>query len=48
MGSARSLGRGDLEGLRFFLDNFKKPITAGVCIEGVKLGRLSYSSIGIV
>ncbi len=48
MGSARSLGRGDLEGLRFFLDNFKKPITAGVCIEGVKLGRLSYSSIGML
>ncbi|MDC7219755.1 MAG: M20/M25/M40 family metallo-hydrolase [Spirochaetales bacterium] len=48
MGSARSLGRGDLEGLRFFLDNFKKPISAGVCVEGVKLGRLSYSSIGML
>jgi tripeptide aminopeptidase len=48
MGSSRSLGRGDLEGLRFFLDNFKKPITAGVCVEGVKLGRLSYSSIGML
>lgn len=48
MGSARSLGRGDLEGLRFFLDNYKKPITAGVCVEGVKLGRLSYTSIGML
>ena len=48
MGSSRSLGRGDLEGLRFFLDNFKKPISAGVCVEGVKLGRLSYSSIGML
>jgi tripeptide aminopeptidase len=48
MGSSRSLGHGDIEGLRFFLDNFKKPITAGICIEGVKLGRLSYSSIGML
>ncbi|QEN07411.1 peptidase [Oceanispirochaeta crateris] len=48
MGTARSLGPGDIEGIRFFLDNFKKPITAGICIEGVKLGRLSYSSIGML
>ena len=48
MGSARSLGHGDIEGLRFFMDNFKRPITAGVCVEGVKLGRLSYSSIGML
>ena len=48
MGSARSLGPGDIEGLRFFLDNFKRPITAGICVEGVKLGRLSYSSIGML
>ncbi|MDC7240704.1 MAG: peptidase dimerization domain-containing protein [Spirochaetales bacterium] len=48
MGSARSLGTGDIEGLRFFMENFKKPITAGICLEGVKLGRLSYSSIGML
>jgi len=48
MGTSRSLGRGDIEGLRFFMDNFKKPITAGICLEGVKLGRLSYSSIGML
>lgn len=48
MGSSRSLGQGDLEGLRFFLDNFKKPISAGLLVEGVKLGRLSYSSIGML
>ncbi len=48
MGSSRSLGHGDIEGLRFFMDNYKKPITAGVCVEGVKLGRLSYSSIGML
>ncbi|MDC7234810.1 MAG: peptidase dimerization domain-containing protein [Spirochaetales bacterium] len=48
MGSSRSLGNGDIEGLRFFMENFKNPVTAGICLEGVKLGRLSYSSIGML
>lgn len=48
LGASRSLGRGDLEGLRFFLSNTDIPITAGVSIEGVQLGRLSYSSIGMI
>jgi tripeptide aminopeptidase len=48
MGSSRSLGRGDIEGLRFFLANTHLPICAGICIEGVQLGRLSYSSIGMI
>ncbi len=48
MGSSRSLGRGDIEGLRFFLSNAKFPFAAGVCVEGVKLGRISYSSIGMM
>ena len=41
MGTSRSLGRGNIEGIRFFLDNTEIPISAGVCVEGVKLGRLS-------
>lgn len=48
MGSARSLGRGNIEGIRFFLDNTEVPISAGLCVEGVRLGRLSYSSIGML
>ncbi len=48
MGSARSLGRGDLEGIRFFLKNRGIPIDTGICVEGVKLGRLSASSIGML
>ena len=48
MGSSRSLGRGDIEGLRFFLENSNLPISAGLCVEGVRLGRLSYSSIGMI
>ncbi len=48
MGSSRSLGRGDIGGLRFFLSNTDLPLSAGVCVEGVKLGRISYSSIGMM
>jgi acetylornithine deacetylase/succinyl-diaminopimelate desuccinylase-like protein len=47
LGASRSMGRGDLEGLRFFTRNAKVPIGAAVCIEGVQLGRLSYSSLGM-
>ncbi|MDA3950642.1 MAG: M20/M25/M40 family metallo-hydrolase [Spirochaeta sp.] len=48
MGSARSLGRGDIEGIRFFLDNKSVPISTGICVEGVKLGRLSNASNGML
>jgi len=48
MGSARSLGMGDIEGIRFFFNNYPGSISSGLCLEGVKLGRLSYSSIGML
>lgn len=48
MGTTRSLGKGDLEGLRFFLKHSKMTITNGICLEGVRLGRISYSSIGML
>lgn len=48
MGSSRSLGRGDIEGIRFFLSNKKMPIIGGLCLEGIEIGRLSYSSIGML
>lgn len=48
MGATRSLGRGNLEGLRFFLDNNDLPINAGVSVEGAQLGRLSHVSIGML
>ncbi len=47
MGTSRSLGPGDLEGIRFFLKNTKLNISNGISVEGVKLGDLSYSSIGM-
>lgn len=48
LGATQSLGQGNLHGLRFFLDNIKMPIRAGVCVEGVHLGRLSFSSLGML
>lgn len=48
MGCSRSLGRGDLGGIRFFLENNTLPIRAGVCVEGIQLGRLSYSALGML
>jgi len=48
LGSTRSLGRGDLGGLRFFLDNAKMPVDYGICLEGVHIGRLSYTCLGML
>ncbi len=44
----RGLGKGNLEGLRFFLEHNKMPLSAGICVEGAQLGRLSFSSIGML
>jgi len=48
MGATRSLGRGNLGGIRFFLENQKVPSDFAVCVEGAQLGRLSYTSIGML
>jgi di/tripeptidase len=48
MGCTKSLGRGDLRGIKFFLENNPLPIRAGICVEGIQLGRLSYASIGML
>lgn len=47
LAQTQSLGRGDLGGIRFFLDHFQRPIVAGICLEGAQLGRLSYSCLGM-
>jgi tripeptide aminopeptidase len=47
MGSAKSLGAGNLEGIRFFLENTNLNISTGLSIEGVRLGRISRSSVGM-
>ncbi|MCD8481337.1 MAG: M20/M25/M40 family metallo-hydrolase [Verrucomicrobia bacterium] len=48
LGTTRSMGRGDLAGLRFFVENVQRTPDCAVCVEGVQLGRLSYSSLGMV
>ncbi len=47
LSSTKGLGRGNLDGLRFFMDNNKLPIEAGICVEGEKLGRLSFMAEGM-
>ena len=42
------MGKGNLEGLRFFLENCDLNFDYGICIAGVHLGRLSYRSIGMI
>ncbi len=48
LAGVKSLGRGNLEGIRFFLENNPFKISDAICIEGIQLGRLSYSSIGML
>ncbi|TVQ03527.1 MAG: M20/M25/M40 family metallo-hydrolase [Balneolaceae bacterium] len=48
LAGVKSLGRGNLEGMRFFLENNPFKINKAICIEGIQLGRLSYSSIGML
>ncbi len=47
LSSTKGLGRGNLDGLRFFMENNKIPFNAGICVEGAQLGRLSYSAEGM-
>ncbi|WP_234573152.1 M20/M25/M40 family metallo-hydrolase [Rhodohalobacter sp. 614A] len=47
LAGVQSLGRGNLEGIRFFLENNPFKISDAICLEGIQLGRLSYSSIGM-
>jgi len=46
LGSTRSLMRGNHAGLRFFLDHSPARLDVGICVEGLRLGRLNFFSIG--
>lgn len=48
LGTTQSLGRGNIGGMRFFLDNAKLGIHAGICLEGAQLGRLSHMAVGLI
>ena len=45
MGTAQSLGRGNLKGLRDFLAGTELPILTGISVEGCQVGRLNYASL---
>jgi tripeptide aminopeptidase len=47
LSTTKGLGSGNLDGFRFFMENNKLPLEAGICIEGEKLGRLSYTAEGM-
>lgn len=47
LSSTKGLGSGNLDGLRFFMENNNIPFEAGICIEGAQLGRLSYTAEGM-
>ena len=44
--NTKSLGKGNLDGARYFLETKQRPIRAGICVEGADQGRLSYSGLG--
>jgi di/tripeptidase len=48
LANTRSAGRGNLAGIRYFLGNFKQPLPYGICLKGSPLGRLSYTSVGML
>lgn len=48
LANVKSLGRGNLEGIHFFLENTRLNFDNAICLEGIQLGRLSYSSIGML
>ena len=48
LGDVKSLGRGNLEGMRFAMDRLSRPLQGAVCVEGVGLGRLSFNSVEMV
>ena len=47
-GVIQSIGKGNLRGVRHLLKTWPTPIRAGVCLEGVELGRLNYFSDGMI
>jgi len=46
LANTKSLGRGNLDGARYFMETMKRPIRGGICVEGASQGRLSYSGLG--
>lgn len=48
LGVSGSLGRGNLGGIRFFLENRRRDIDLALCLEGAPLGRLNFTSLAMM
>lgn len=48
LGHVNSLGSRDLAGLKFFLDHHTDPVEVGLVVEGITLGRLNHTCLGMV
>src|SRR5690625_5710724 len=46
LAGVRSVGRGDLAGIRVVLNNNPVDIRSAICLQGIGLGRISDMSIG--
>jgi acetylornithine deacetylase/succinyl-diaminopimelate desuccinylase-like protein len=44
----QTIGRGNLKGIRQLLEAWPTPIKGAICLETVELGRLNYSSNGMI
>jgi len=47
-GVIQSVGRGNLRGIRHLIKTWPTPIRGAICIEGIEIGRLNYSSDGMI
>ena len=47
-GTIQSIGKGNLRGVRHLLKTWPTPIRGAICVEGIELGRLNYSSDGMI
>jgi len=48
LGVSRSLGRGNLGGIRFLMDNTQQKFDQAICLEGAPLGRLNFTSLAMM
>ena len=48
LGVSRSLGRGNLGGIRFLLENSSRNIDEAICLEGCPLGRLNFTAVAMM
>ncbi|MCC5849036.1 MAG: M20/M25/M40 family metallo-hydrolase [Verrucomicrobia bacterium] len=48
LGVSRSLGRGNLGGIRFLLENTRQKIDEAICLEGCPLGRLNFTAVAMM